>query len=41
VYPSIRHKGGTCLACFRPDLVQNLRQGGRQGKPTPSVTRQG
>ena len=46
VYPSIRHIGGTCLVCFRPDLVQNLRQGGIwrlewQGTPTPSVTRQG
>ena len=46
VYPSIRHKGGTCLACFRPDLIQNLRQGGIwrlewQGKPIPSVVRQG
>jgi len=28
VYPSVRHAGGTCLAAFRPDLVQNLRQGG-------------
>ena len=46
VYPSIRHIGGTCLVCFRPDLVQNLRQGGIwrlewQRTPTPSVTRQG
>ena len=45
VYPSIRHMGGACLVCFRPDLVQNLRQGGIwrlewQGTPTPSVTRQ-
>jgi RES domain-containing protein len=45
VYPSVRHSGGTCLACFRPDLVQNLRQGGIwrlewQGTPIPSVTRQ-
>jgi hypothetical protein len=21
VYPSVRHKGGTCIACFRPALV--------------------
>ena len=46
IYPSIRHAGGTCLVCFRPDLVQNLRQGGIwrlewQGAPTPTVTRQG
>lgn len=45
IYPSIRHAGGTCLACFRPDLVQNLRQGGIwrlewQGLPRPTVTRQ-
>jgi len=31
VYPSVRHKGGTCLACFRPALVINVRRG-------PSVT---
>jgi hypothetical protein len=46
IYPSIRHASGTCLACFRPDLVQNLRQGGIwrlewQGTPNPTVTRQG
>ena len=26
VYPSVRHHGGTCLACFRPALVTNVRQ---------------
>jgi RES domain-containing protein len=26
VYPSVRHSGGTCLACFRPALVTNVRQ---------------
>ena len=26
VYPSVRHKGGTCIACFRPALVNNVRQ---------------
>jgi hypothetical protein len=46
VYPSIRHPGGICLVAFRPDLVQNLRQGGIwrlewQGDPTPVMTRQG
>jgi hypothetical protein len=45
IYPSVRHAGGTCLAAFRPDLVQNLREGGIwrlewQGTPTPAVTRQ-
>lgn len=27
VYPSVRHTGGTCLACFRPALVMNVRKG--------------
>jgi len=27
VYPSARRKGGTCLACFRPPLVMNVRKG--------------
>ncbi|HEY2823212.1 MAG TPA: RES family NAD+ phosphorylase [Candidatus Acidoferrum sp.] len=27
VYPSVRHKGGTCLASFRPALVNNVRKG--------------
>jgi RES domain-containing protein len=26
VYPSVRHAGGTCLACFRPALVTNVRR---------------
>ena len=25
VYPSVRHRGGTCIACFRPALVGNVR----------------
>ena len=29
VYPSVRHSGGTCIACFRPALVNNVRKGGR------------
>jgi hypothetical protein len=29
VYPSIRHKPGTCLACFRPALVNNVRKHAR------------
>jgi RES domain-containing protein len=28
VYPSVRHSGGTCIACFRPALVNNVRKGG-------------
>lgn len=27
VYPSVRRSGGTCLACFRPVLVTNVRRG--------------
>ncbi|MBS1852582.1 MAG: RES family NAD+ phosphorylase [Acidobacteria bacterium] len=27
VYPCVRHKGGTCLVCFRPVLVTNVRRG--------------
>jgi RES domain-containing protein len=27
VYPSVRRQGGTCLACFRPVLVTNVRKG--------------
>lgn len=29
VYPSVRHDGGTCLACFRPALVNNVRKNAR------------
>ncbi len=29
VYPSVRRAGGTCLACFRPALVTNVRRGRR------------
>jgi len=27
IYRSVRHEGGYCLACFRPKLVANVRQG--------------
>lgn len=27
IYNSVRHPGGTCLACFRPRLVTNVRAG--------------
>jgi hypothetical protein len=27
VYPSVRHAGGTCIVCFRPALVGNVREG--------------
>jgi len=26
VYPSARHEGGTCIACFRPAIVGNVRR---------------
>jgi hypothetical protein len=29
VYPSVRQSGGTCIACFRPALVNNVRKGGQ------------
>jgi len=29
LYPSVRHKGGTCLACFRPALVYQPRRAER------------
>jgi len=29
VYPSVRHAAGTCIACFRPALVSNVREGAR------------
>ena len=27
IYPSVRRAAGTCIACFRPVLVMNVRQG--------------
>jgi hypothetical protein len=27
VYPSVRHTEGVCIACFRPPLVLNVREG--------------
>jgi RES domain-containing protein len=27
VYPSVRHRRGFCVACFRPPLVLNVREG--------------
>ncbi|MBB57468.1 MAG: hypothetical protein CMM42_09600 [Rhodospirillaceae bacterium] len=42
IYPSVRHSGGDCLACFRPALVGNVRKHARYrftwtGKPEPEV----
>ncbi len=44
VYPSARRPKGTCVACFRPALVGNVRQGARfrfrwSGSPAPTVER--
>ena len=43
IYPSVRHAGGTCVACFRPSLVTNVRRGKTyrftwDGDPEPTVT---
>lgn len=43
VYPSVRRPRGTCLACFRPALVMNVRKARTyrfrwEGKPKPSVS---
>lgn len=42
IYPSVRRPGGQCLAAFRPNLVQNIRQGATwrftwSGSPTPGI----
>jgi hypothetical protein len=42
VYPSVRRSGGTCLACFDPGRVANVRRAGRFrfswcGKPVPQI----
>lgn len=46
VYPSVRRAGGTCLACFRPALVMNVRRGPTyrlrwSGGPVPEIERLG
>jgi hypothetical protein len=43
VYPSVRKPGGTCLSCFRPALVGNVRRARTyrftwEGQPAPAVT---
>jgi RES domain-containing protein len=42
IYPSVRHKGGTCVVALRPAAVQSVRQGAVYrmtwpGGPTPTV----
>lgn len=29
IYPSVRREGGTCLVCFRPSIVANVRKSSR------------
>jgi RES domain-containing protein len=43
IYPSVRRAAGTCLACFRPALVMNVRRAKTyrfrwSGRPTPTIT---
>jgi hypothetical protein len=42
IFPSVRHPGGTNLACFRPALVGNVRKDAAyrltwSGSPTPEI----
>lgn len=42
IYPSVRHKGGTCIVALRPAAVQSVRQGAIyrmvwKGDPTPMI----
>lgn len=43
IYPSVRHNGGTCVVCFRPALVMNVRRDRTyrfiwQGTPEPAIS---
>jgi RES domain-containing protein len=43
IYPSVRHHDGTCLCCFRPVLVGNVRRGASYrlswaGTPDPVIS---
>ena len=45
VYPSVRHTDGTCLACFRPALVNNVRKAARyrftwSGSTVPEIEKE-
>lgn len=45
VYPSVRRAAGVCIACFRPSVVQNVRQADAwslrwSGQPRPQIRRQ-
>jgi len=44
IYPSVRRAGGSCLAAFRPHVVQNIRQGDTwvfewAGSPEPAISK--
>jgi len=44
LYPSVRQKSGNCLAAFRPNMVQNIRQGDTwtfkwDGDPAPNISK--
>ena len=44
IYPSVRRKNGTCIACFRPALVMNARKGTTyrfvwKGRAEPEISR--
>jgi len=43
VYASVRRRGGTCLACFRPALAANVRKNKTyrfvwKGQPEPEIS---
>ena len=43
IYPSVRRTGGTCVACFRPALVANVKRGKTyrftwDGGPEPTIS---
>jgi RES domain len=43
IYPSVRRDGGTCIACFRPALVMNVRKAKTykftwKGKSKPEIS---
>jgi hypothetical protein len=44
IYPSVRHRGGTCIAALRPHAVQSVAPGAVyrfewSGDPQPAITR--
>jgi RES domain-containing protein len=44
IYPSVRHRGGTCIVALRPQAVQSVAQGGLwrlhwKGSATPVISR--